>query len=149
MRETSSTATKAPPPTPTFSHRAMASHGEELLGGNDAPLVHSFGSFHTYRVSWRGQTEKFHVFLVKAEIWLHESKDGAEKRRSCCRSRDVQAGSEWRLFIYFLNFCLADAGTSEIVKTTSKANFSKLVNNVCSWAKVIFRGSEAGNKTVV
>lgn len=49
----SSTAMKAPPPTPTFSHRAMASQGEELFEGSDTPLVHNFGSFHTYRVSWR------------------------------------------------------------------------------------------------
>lgn len=41
-----STATKAPPPTPTFSHSATASHGEELLGGSGTPFVHSFGSFH-------------------------------------------------------------------------------------------------------
>lgn len=53
MRETSSTAKKAPPPTPAFSHRAMASQGAELLAGRDMPLVHSFGSFHTDRVTYR------------------------------------------------------------------------------------------------
>ena len=53
MRETSSTAKKAPPPTPPFSHRAMASHGAELLAGRDMPLVHSVGSFHTDRVTYR------------------------------------------------------------------------------------------------
>lgn len=47
----SSAAMKAPPPTPTFSHIVMASQGEELLGGSGTPLVHNFGSFHTYRVS--------------------------------------------------------------------------------------------------
>lgn len=48
----SSTAAKAPMPTVTIIHNAMASQGDECLGGNCTPLVHSFGSFHTYSRSW-------------------------------------------------------------------------------------------------
>lgn len=52
-------AAKAPAPTTIISHSAMASQGEKRLGGNDTPLVHNFGSFHTKRVSWsKSQKDK-------------------------------------------------------------------------------------------
>lgn len=48
----SSTAAKAPMPTTIIIHNAIASQGKACLGGNCTPLVHNFGSFHTYSLSW-------------------------------------------------------------------------------------------------
>ena len=74
----SSTAMKAPPPTPIFNHRAIASHAVELVSGRDTPLVHSFGSFHMYRVSYRhrvgereSERETYGDRNVNARVWLY------------------------------------------------------------------------------
>lgn len=48
----SSTAAKAPTPTMIIIHNAKASQGAACRGGKRTPLVHSFGSFHTYSLSW-------------------------------------------------------------------------------------------------
>lgn len=61
----SSTAAKAPTPTTIIIHNAMASQGKECLGGNCTPLVHSFGSLHTYSLSW---TEFASESIVKFTI---------------------------------------------------------------------------------
>lgn len=82
------------------------------------------------------------------------TRDSGEKRKSSCHgSREeeellgepgcrLQAGVEWSFFIYFLNFCLVDTGTSGTVKTAGKSQqqTSKKQNSYFSKKRRAFLG---------
>lgn len=85
---------KAPTPAPTFSQKSTVSQVDNFFSGKEIPLMHHFGSFHTYKVSLKKHTQTDDMrnkiqkemgfanplFIVGKEITQH----------SCSRSsRDV------------------------------------------------------------